>query len=258
MDVEVGVAVVSAGVAVVCALVSAIATHRTTVASIELQQQAQERTKREDAEELFGHYREPLLWSAQALQSRVYNGISRGFLTRYLRSRDDEEQRYARDNTVFVLAEYLGWLEIIRRDQRFWSRRHLEIINRLFDAVAQTTHILATDAVAGPFRLFRGQQRAIGELMLVRNESPQGGGFVVMGYAAFCGRLENDHQFAKWFYRLRKEVDVIESGGSDGNDRLIRLQESLLDLIEMLSPDGVPLTITQQKRLPAKREPLPG
>ncbi|MGS2616351.1 hypothetical protein ACVCAH_17770 [Micromonospora sp. LZ34] len=257
MQPEVAVAVLSAGVALACALVSAIASHRTTVAGYKLQQQADQQAKRHLAEDLFRRYREPLLWSAQSLQSRLYNGISLGFLTRYLCSGDAEEQRYARDNTVFVLAEYLGWLEIIRRDQRFWDRRALETVEPLFDAIGRTSHILATDSVTGPFRLFRGQQRAIGELMLIREESPQGGGLEVMGYAAFCGKLDNDPQFAKWFDRLRAEVDTVESVGHDGNTRLIRLQDNLLDLVKLLSPKGSPLAVTEQKKLPAMRGPLP-
>lgn len=254
---EVAVAVLSAGVALACALVSAIATHKTTVASHKLQQQADHQAKRDLAEELFRRYREPLLWSAQSLQSRLYNGISLGFLSRYLWTGDAEEQRYARDNTVFVLAEYLGWLEIIRRDQRFWDRRALETVEPLFDAIGRTSHVLASDTVTGPFRLFRGQQRAIGELMLIRNESPPGGGLEVMGYASFCGKLDNDRQFAKWFDRLRAEVDVVESAGHHGNTRLVKLQDSLLDLIKLLSPKGSPLAVTEQKRLPSMRGPLP-
>ena len=37
----------------------------------------------------------------------------------YLGPDDAVDQRYARDYTVYVLAEYLCWAEIIRRDLRF-------------------------------------------------------------------------------------------------------------------------------------------
>ncbi|MEO3777208.1 hypothetical protein ABGB16_10235 [Micromonospora sp. B11E3] len=254
---EVVIAVVSAVVSLVSVLLTAVATHRTTVTAHRLQQQSHQQAKVELAEELFRRYREPLLWSAQSLQSRIYNGIGRGFLHRYLHCGDPEDERYARDNTVFVLAEYLGWLEIIRRDQRFWDREAIVGAGSLFKAIGQTQHVLATEAFTGPFRLFRGQQRALGELMLTRTESSEVSSLEVMGYAAFCGRLDDDPQFAKWFDRLRTEVDTIEAAGYDGNTRLARLQDSLLDLIKLLDPAGGPLAVAPEARLPAEPGPLP-
>ncbi|MEU2166883.1 hypothetical protein ACH47V_05820 [Micromonospora chersina] len=254
MPPEVVIAVVSAGVAIACALVSAIATHRTTIEIQTLQQEARQHTKLELAEERFRLYREPLLWSAQSLQSRLYNGIGRGFLSRFLRHGLPEEQRYARDNTVFVLAEYLGWLEIIRRDHRLWDRKALASIEPLFEMIGRTSHILATEELKGPFRLFRGQQRAIGELMLIRNESSQNGALEVIGYAAFCDKLDDDPRFAKWFDQLRTEVATIESAGLEGNQRLIKLQSALIDLIKLLDPSGGPLAVVEQRRIPTTRE----
>lgn len=252
---EVVVAVLSAVVALACALVSAASTYRTTLVSHRLQQQALAQVKVELAEELYRRYREPLLLSARSLQSRLYNGIDRGFLARYLSCGDPEDERYARDSTVYVLAEYLGWLEIIRRDQRFWDRDALKSVAQLFKAIDQTRHALATESLNGPFRLFRGQQRAIGELVLVRYESPHGSGLEVMGYAAFCARLDGDPQFARWFDRLRTEVDIVESAGHKGNERLVQLQNALMDLIELLDPKSEPPAVTEQKRLPGTRKP---
>ncbi|TWH68628.1 hypothetical protein JD77_03625 [Micromonospora olivasterospora] len=42
--------------------------------------------------------------------------------------------------------------------------------------------------------------------MLTRTESSEVSSLEVMGYAAFCGRLDDDPQFAKWFDRLRTAV----------------------------------------------------
>lgn len=248
MEAEILIAVTSAGVSLASALVSSFATHRTTVMEHRLQEAAHQRSRAELAEELFRRYREPLLWAAHSLQSRLFNAISRGFLTTYLHGGDPEEERYVRDNTVYVLAEYLGWLEIIRREQRFLDIGDVAGTREFFTCIGQTRDILGTDTVSGPFRLFRGQQRAIGELMLTQIEASNGVRHEVLGYAAFCERLDNDRRFAAWFDRLRSQVDEIERGGIDGNQRLVKLQHRLIDLIDRLDPD--------RDRLPKDRDRL--
>ncbi|MBM0255480.1 hypothetical protein [Micromonospora sp. 4G55] len=246
---EMMIAVTSAGVSLVSALLSSRATYRAAVLQHRLQEQAHRRSKAELAEELFRRYREPLLWAAHSLQSRLFNAISRNFLTTYLHGGDPEEERYVRDNTVYVLAEYLAWLEIIRRDQRFLDIGDVEGTKEFFARIGRTRDILGTDSVEGPFRLFRGQQRAIGELVLTPGESSNGAGQEVMGYATFCERLDNDARFAAWFDRLRFEVDAIEQGGIDGNQRLVQLQNRLIDLVESLDPNGDRLPRSDRDRL---------
>ncbi|SCG39678.1 hypothetical protein GA0070613_0672 [Micromonospora inositola] len=211
-----------------------------------LQEQTHQRSKAELAKELFRRYREPLLWAAHSLQSRLFNALSRGFLTTYLRSGDPEEERYVRDNTVYLLAEYLGWLELLRRDQRFLDIGDVADTTEFFASIDKTRAILGTDTVSGPFRLFRGQQRAIGELMLTRTDASDGVRHEVLGYAAFCARLDNYPRFAAWFDRLRAQVDEIEQGGVEGNQRLVMLQHRLIDLIDHLDRD--------RDRLPKNRD----
>ncbi|MEU4712178.1 hypothetical protein AB0F73_00685 [Micromonospora purpureochromogenes] len=248
---EIVIAIMSAAVSLVSGVVTAVAAYRTTVVAHRLQEKTHERTKSELAEELFRRYREPLLWSAQALQSRLYNGISQGFLARYLRCGNAEDERYVVDNTVYVLAEYLGWLELLRRDQRFLDVTAIRSTRDLFAIVGQTQHALATDGLDGPFRLFRGQQRAIGELMLKGTESTSGPTHEVLGYAAFCARLDENPSFRAWFDRLRSEVPAIESAGHEGNRRLIRLQDTLVELVHLLDPNDLRLPQKQKSQLRA-------
>jgi AAA ATPase-like protein len=66
-------------------------------------------------EQVMSRYREPLLRAAFHLQSRVYNIVEQAFLLRYLQRGSPAEQEYACRNTMFVLAEYLGWVEMLRR-----------------------------------------------------------------------------------------------------------------------------------------------
>ncbi|WP_405426913.1 hypothetical protein [Micromonospora sp. NBC_00617] len=253
MGPEIVIAVVSAAVS----LISVAVTYRTAVVTHRLQDEARNRDKVELAEELFRRYRVPLLASAQSLQSRLHNALSRNFLRTYLHSGDSEELHYVRHNTVYVLAEHLAWLEVLRREQRFLDIESVKSTKELFTAIQRIHHPLATDSLPGPFRVFRGHQRAIGEVMLHRVESPEGAVTEVLGYAAFCDRLETDPRFASWFTRLLAEVDEVEAQGHRGNERLVRLQNELVELIELLDPKGEWLPLEQRERLPRSTPLLP-
>ena len=90
-----------------------------------------------------------------------------------------------------------------------------------------------TEAHAAPFRLFRGQQRAIGELMI--SGSPRDGGAECLGFATFT-RCLRDPEFASWFDALREDIDLIARERGRHEDRLRMLQGALVDLIEFLDP----------------------
>jgi predicted ATPase len=70
-------------------------------------------------EQVMSRYHEPLLRAAFHLQRRVYNIVEQAFLLRYLQRGSPAEQEYACRNTMFVLAEYLGWVEMLRRGVQF-------------------------------------------------------------------------------------------------------------------------------------------
>ena len=64
-------------------------------------------------------YREPLLRAASDLQSRIYDIVGQKFLACHLQQGGPADQEYACRNTMFVFAEYLGWVEILRRGVQF-------------------------------------------------------------------------------------------------------------------------------------------
>ena len=53
-----------------------------------------------------------------------------------------------------------------------------------------------------------------------------------LGYVEFCTRLEDDPVFAKWFRRLRSDIDQVAARKRSERSRLIVLQNKLIDLIE--------------------------
>ncbi|WP_326560784.1 hypothetical protein [Micromonospora sp. NBC_01796] len=237
MQPEVFIAVGSAVVSLLSVLFTTLSARRVTVLQYQLEEQRHRQSKAELAEQLLSRYREPLLWSAHALQGRLFNAVRPGFLSTYLHCGDVDDERYTRDYTVYVLAEYLCWVEIIRRDQQFLDLGDVERNKRFFGFLDRMTQIVAALDTPPPLRLFRGQQRAIGELLLVRVEDSAGTRYESMGYAEFCERLDTDPRFASWFTRIRADVDVIATADYDGNARLVRMQHELIALIDFLDPD---------------------
>jgi hypothetical protein len=209
---------------------------------IEIQDRAL--TKAEQAEAVLSRYREPLLGAAHNLQARLYNIVDRDFLASYLNAEDPELQRYARDYTVYVLAEYLGWAEIIRRDLRFLDLRTVAENRTLVELIEASHRVLSRERGTRPWQLFRGQQRAIGELMMTPTDAADTARYECLGYVQYCARLDDDPAFAAWFARLRSDVDHLASAERGNQVRLTRLQNALVDLIEFLDPD--------RQRLPAK------
>jgi hypothetical protein len=224
VSVELAIAIGSAAVSLISVMISSISSYRV----VHLQERMQ--GKRE-----FQRYREPLLRSADSLQSRLTNIVTGGFLTAYLHNADSSHERYARDNTAYVVAEYLCWVEIARRDQRFMDMGGVRANRRLFERLGRITGTLARDDLPEPLRLFRGEQRAIGEIMIVPSDHEGSSLREPLGYAAFCERLDDDPKFASWMERLREDVGAIRTE-EPHNQRLVQLQHDLVDLIEILDP----------------------
>jgi hypothetical protein len=197
-------------------------------------QKAQE--KAEQAEVVLSRYREPLLLAAQNLHSRLFRIVQYNVLN-YLHSGDPDLDCHTRNYTVYVLAEYLCWAEIIRRDLRFLDlgaeERNRELVCRL----EHIQRAIVDQAVPRPLRLFRGQQRAIGEVMMIPTHDLECAQYEALGYAQFCARLNDDPVFAHWFQRLRFGLDQVAEPDQTGHTGLTRLQHCLVDLIEFLDPN---------------------
>ena len=119
MDPEGIVGVGSAALSVVGALTAGVMANRSARQAHELERQKERETQREIAERILQQYRDPLLDAAHTLQGRLFNIMAQDFLGAYLNHPDPDERRYARDYTVYAIAEYLCWVEILRRELRF-------------------------------------------------------------------------------------------------------------------------------------------
>jgi hypothetical protein len=205
-----------------------------------LAQKRDEATRSDEAQRLVNRYRDPLPRAAFDLQSRIFN-ILRGGFRRY--------PHYTRLYTLFVLAQFLGWLEIVRREMQFLDLGAAPTTRDLNRNLEKVTEILSSQSSTDDFYLYRGHQRAIGEIMLSpvqTSSTPLGPRHDCIGYAEFV-RRQDDPQFTRWFERLDQAVQRLQQQRSAPR-RLIEAQRALMDLVDHLDPD--------HERLPGRRTRL--
>ena len=233
--------VLSALVALICALWAA----RTSRAVAQLQaataqelaESANSRLDRERAEELqrkIAQYREPLARAAYDLQARLYNSLKKNYLG-HLVSLGDAERAYAINNTLFVFSEYFGWVEILRRETEYLNFADSEYDRSLATALLAIDVIMSggDDRENLDFRVYRGQQRAIGELMTTQRPADADKP-TCLGYARFSKRLHDDPEFRSWLSPLEEDIHRMAAGENMNTQRLRDLQAALVNLLQFI------------------------
>lgn len=148
-----------------------------------------------------------------------------------------------------MLAEYLGWVEILRRGVQFLDLGDVARNRRLVERLEVISTVLLADwqYPDSSFQVFRGQQRAMGELMMDPATPSEGMPFrQCIGYAAFVAKLEQEPSFARWFAKLEDDVQQLAADPSPRYDRLVALQHALIDLIDFL--DDPPTRFPREHR----------
>src|SRR5918996_2173316 len=249
MSTAIVVALISGGVSLAAATISLLSARSVARLNSQLEDQRRAMTKREQAEELRGRYRDPLLGAVFDLQSRLYNIVGKRFLVRYYAPDDSVMRAYARDHTLHVVAEYLGWVEILRREVQFLDLGE-EVANREWvTALESITDGFARDDIDPVLRLFRGEQRAIGELMSVPMDDPDGPRrHGCIGYAGFTARRQ-EPEFSRWFERLSADIDLMAREPGAHLERPVLLQNALVDVLDVLDPDCTRFAAKRRGRL---------
>jgi hypothetical protein len=204
----------------------------------ELQAEVQARTALLErdlrAEEVLARYREPLAAAAFDLQSRLYNILRLGFFETF--GGDHERCEIAENTTLFRLAQYLGWTEILRRDIQFLSFPEADHTRRVVALLAAITKCLSSSIDEYELMIWADEQRAIGEQMIVEEH----GKVLCMGYARFHDEYAT--RFAPWCERLRGELQ-----SDSGRTRMREVQHLLCELVETLDADRVRYTQDLQR-----------
>ena len=250
MDTETIITLGSAALALLSAVLSGVMANRSARLAHQLERQKKEEDAAVEAERILQQYRDPLLDAAHTLQGRLFNIVAQGFLLKAYGDHVDEyERRYARDYTVFAIAEYLCWVEILRRELRFRDLGDVSRNQALLGHLTAIQYAFQRDDIPAQFRVFRGRQRAIAEIMMVPTNASEGPRSECIGYAAFSRRLETDHDFRPWLVPLAEDVATVAAASPYENRRLTMLQQQLIDLIDFLDPKKVRIPAQFRHRL---------
>jgi hypothetical protein len=201
-------------------------------------------------------FRDPLLRAAFDLQSRLYNIGARGFLNRYWAHGDSEEREYARMSTLWLFGQYLGWVEILRRQVQYLDLGSRSANQALQGRLNRVSGLMASDAHGrnDKFIIFRSDQRAIGEFMVIDRPNQAEQGPDCLGYSEFSGKLGELEAQAKtgslpapsvvvvgWAERFTRDFAGHEEpeGDSEILARVASVQRGLVDLVDLLDQDRV-------------------
>ncbi|WP_432198238.1 hypothetical protein [Streptomyces sp. bgisy027] len=254
---EIWVSLISAAVALTSIAISSLNAARTARLQHHLEMQRYDRTKEDQGEELVTRYREPLLYAAYELQARLFNIGALDFFIRHRESGDAEEWRYARDSTLFRIGQYFAWVEILRQGIQYLDLGDGDRTRELTTRLNTVSHAFATTELhprTSILRLFRDEQRAIGECLAITTVGDLPGQRC-LGYAQFVERLENDAVFSRWFARLGREIDSLSHTEPQILARLVHLQHELVAVVEFLDPQSERYPASHRQRIQSQARP---
>jgi hypothetical protein len=221
----------------------------------QLQKQREEQLAQAESEKVIAKFREPLAHAAYDLQSRIYNILDdkQEFLQTFYTEGNSREKEYAVENTVFLFAQFLGWTEAIRQEIQFLDLGREKQTRELRNLQDGIYHLLGTDKLGAEFRMFAGEQRAVGELMIERGT----GAVRCIGFAAFC--TDRKPAIDYWLDPLREDIRRMATESQPLALRLIKIQNALIELLKFLDPkfDHFPESSGNQSRTRTERKARP-
>jgi hypothetical protein len=251
MDKVLIASMISSAVAICAALIAVWGQMRVKRVETQLELQRAEADRRAETEQTARKFREPLGRAAYELQSRIFNIVERGFLDAYLARGNDRTRGYAVNHTLFVIAQYFAWTELIRREIQFIDLGADEETRKLGTLQHQIYSSWRTDAHGATLRVFGGEQHEIGERMI--REGPRGP--QCMGYASFLDYLNGEHD--PLINAIGQDVRGLEANLEKALPRLVALQNALVDLVVFLDRQAVRFpqkNLTKLKLPPAVEE----
>jgi hypothetical protein len=176
-------------------------------------------------------FSEPLARSAYDLQSRLYNILMQNLVDVYRVNGNDREKSYVTNNTSFLIGQYLCWTELVRREIQFVDLEESNKTRELLRLQDTIYSLWGTDKQPPVFRIFAGEQRAIGEALIQTGAR----GPECMGYGAFLKTFTTG--INPLIDALRVDVTSLQHHFSQATERLTNIQHALIDLLGMLDPE---------------------
>lgn len=223
-----------AGLNVVASLYQ-VSRQRTNAAELErlrqqLEQNRFDRERAVRATEVLDRYRGPLLDAAWDLGHRIdilrnYRPVGRPGSEPPAPGGGGLPDDLVR-STLFRLAQYLAWHEVLRRKVQFLQYSATSETRSTFDCLETVRRVFTSDDVDPRFHVSREEQRAIGECMITAD------GEGCIGYDEFTRCYEA--RFERW---LRSFATGLGSSDVGSDQRLSMLQTGLGDLVDRLDQE---------------------
>jgi hypothetical protein len=208
--------------AIIVALIALAATVANVGLTYSLNARSERRRELERSDARWGRYQASLALAAEELSSRIENILDRAFLDAYARGAYSDE---AIRSTLFRFAQFFGWSEILRRYARDPDPRHLQQVQTAQDLQRRVGKTFNTDDYgAGGFMLWREAQRAVGELMIIR----EGDVVDTKGVAGFVSDLD---RFRPWISRVEAIVAREVSDWDPGERERLQDVRAALDVL---------------------------
>lgn len=205
----------------------------TLKSDLQLQLRAEERAV--NLELTMDKYRGPLVHSAYDLQSRIFNLVKQNVVDLYFFEGrgDGTEKEYFLKNTIYVMAQYFAWTEIIRKEIQFIEFNDIKTSQQLSNLQDEIYSIWQFTTRADSLNIWAGEQRGIGELMLQEKDSR----YTCIGYSQFLKLVNQGEE--PLLNQLETKIEGYLNSQDRSSVRLIKLQNALIDLLEFLDPDYV-------------------
>jgi hypothetical protein len=222
-------------VSIIVAVISLIGTLLVAGFSAYFTYSTEERKARRDAERLLRKYRDPLLFAAEDLQSRLWGIFEADVLSFHGRSAHHEDALVI--YTCFVLGQFFAWTHVLRTQTQLlpFSLEEDKKLSKFTETLHSIQGTLLDNRYAKEegtaFTLWRGHQMAIGEFMTEGDTGPEK---LCMGFHEFtkawkAGDANAQDPLRYWFNPVVEGLDTLIKkgpGAPDGN-RLRRLQHLL-------------------------------
>lgn len=132
----------------------------------ELRSRAIQDDRQVQRETVMARYRQPLAMAAYDCHRRVHHILTNDFLGRYA-SPDASRREMAILTTVYRVAQYFCWAEILRQEIQLLQAPNTETTKRTNQLMNRIIKAFMSDRFGCPgFEIWRDQQRSIGELMI--------------------------------------------------------------------------------------------
>lgn len=180
--------------------------------------------------------------AAADLQSRLYNILARGFFEAFYVHGDERERAYAVNNTVYLFAQYFAWVEAVREEIQFIDLKDNVKTRDLSRKLGGIYSLMQTNDYGKTLRVFAGEQRAMGERMLLVADGRR-----CIGYGEFLNKssLSDD----PLFQHLIADVTSLAEGKAEARQRMLKLQSALIGLLNEMDPDCIRFPAAERSRL---------